>query len=310
MELAALGSLLGGVGQLAGGAAGLFGGGGGQRQDQSFFHNQFVAQMDWNKELARNGIQMRVADAKAAGLHPLYALGAPTFNPSSISIGQAGDGGVSGPDAGAALSRMGQGVERAAGAFKSKEDRALNALQQSQLEVNTLNKEKIGAEIEFIRAQTASTIARTSQAGTGPGVTTSQQFGTYEPKAPEIPNTRPGQPHAEAGPDAPANRYTRFPGGFHTALPAKDLNIDEASSPGWGTFMYTNRLLPFWDEKAHAEARPPQAPAPGFRWRITPFGWKQYPNSISDSEIERSIHGPYREPDWRRARRQASWRIE
>lgn len=44
-------------------------------------------QIDYQKEYAQNGIQWRVADAKKAGLHPLYALGAntPTYTPVDMT---------------------------------------------------------------------------------------------------------------------------------------------------------------------------------------------------------------------------------
>ncbi|AXH77386.1 MAG: DNA pilot protein [Microviridae sp.] len=59
---------------------------------------------DMQKDFAENGIQRKVADAKAAGIHPLYALGAstPQFSPSY----QAGD--VGGP-----IAQSGQDISRA-----------------------------------------------------------------------------------------------------------------------------------------------------------------------------------------------------
>jgi hypothetical protein len=48
-------------------------------------------------DLAKNSIQYRVADAQKAGIHPLYALGAPTLSTSHVT------------------SSMGQGVADAAG---------------------------------------------------------------------------------------------------------------------------------------------------------------------------------------------------
>lgn len=62
------------------------------------------------REFATHGIRWKVADAKAAGIHPLYALGASTtgFQPVTGDTGAMGRG-VSG--AGAAISR--HAVERA-----------------------------------------------------------------------------------------------------------------------------------------------------------------------------------------------------
>lgn len=283
MELAALGALLGGAGTFAGGAAGLFKGGGGQQNDQSFFHNQFVAQLDWQKELARNGIQMRVADAKAAGLHPLYALGAPAFNPSPINVGQADSSQLHGPGVSDALAKMGQGVERAASAFKKPEEKALNELQRAQIENLQLQREHIAAQTEHTRAQTASILARVGQGG-APGVSNDPVLGSHQLKPAEVTSATPGQDHRTAGPDSAANTYFRLPGGLTTALPNKDLNIEEASSPGWLSWMATNRVLPFFDTKTFNDAMPKQDPGPGRRWRLGPLGWRSVPVDIPERD--------------------------
>lgn len=293
MELSALGSLLGGLGTFAGGAGGLFGKGGGQQTDQSFFHNQFVAQLDWQKELARNGIQMRVADAKAAGLHPLYALGAPAFNPSPINVGQVDSSQLGGAGVGDALSRMGQGVDRALSAFKKPEERALNALQQAQLENLQLQKDQVAAQTELTRAQTASILARVGQAGS-PGMSNDPVLGRYELKPAEVVEATPGQSHRTAGPNSAANTYFSLPGGLTTALPNKDLNIEEASSPGWLSWMATNRILPFFDTKTFNDAMPKQDPGYGRRWRLGPLGWRSVPaDTISERDRYPHSRSPY-----------------
>lgn len=50
------------------------------------------SQEEQQREFAQKGIQWRVADAKAAGVHPLYAMGAqlPSFNPVSVMDNTAG----------------------------------------------------------------------------------------------------------------------------------------------------------------------------------------------------------------------------
>ena len=55
------------------------------------------------KEFAQNGIRWKVADAKAAGLHPLSALGAQTISYQPVSVGQDFS----------AFGQMGQDVSRA-----------------------------------------------------------------------------------------------------------------------------------------------------------------------------------------------------
>jgi len=70
-------------------------------------------------DLARNSIKYRVQDAKNSGIHPLYALGAPTMGSSVVSQPR------SNPVAG--LSQMGQDITRSLGS-KSKYDAQLEEL--------------------------------------------------------------------------------------------------------------------------------------------------------------------------------------
>lgn len=81
------------------------------------------------KEFAQNGIRWRVEDAKAAGIHPLYALGASTASFSPVQ-GYSGDGGVSD-----AFASMSQGFSRAAEAKMTKEERALAEVDRERQEV-------------------------------------------------------------------------------------------------------------------------------------------------------------------------------
>lgn len=110
-------------GAIAGPAASLLGSGlsflGGSNalaanQAQNAFANQMAQQQfQFEEDAAKNGIQWRVADAKAAGVSPLVALGAPTFNPGGVSVG---GGNQDNPyaGAGAGLVAMGQDLSRAA----------------------------------------------------------------------------------------------------------------------------------------------------------------------------------------------------
>lgn len=79
------------------------------------------------KEFAQNGIRWRVEDARAAGLHPLFALQGNTalYNPSPAVI----SGGLS-----SALGEAGQSVGRAVQGQESASEREATALQLKLLE--------------------------------------------------------------------------------------------------------------------------------------------------------------------------------
>lgn len=69
------------------------------------------------KEFAQNGIRWKVADAKAAGVHPLYAMGAQTSSFAPVSFGAG---------MGPALASMGQDVSRSMNATSTASERATN----------------------------------------------------------------------------------------------------------------------------------------------------------------------------------------
>ena len=99
--------------------------GGNKAQQNAEKKQQFNYQAQ--KEFAQNGIRWRVADAKAAGIHPLYALGASTNSYSPVS-GYAGDNGIS-----QAASEFGQGISRAVQAKMTRDEReAAQARQEMQ----------------------------------------------------------------------------------------------------------------------------------------------------------------------------------
>lgn len=72
-------------------------------------------QLHQQQQFAQMGIRWRVADAEAAGLHPLYALNAPLIQPSPIGIG--------GNPLGEGLANMGQEVSRAIRAQETPDQR-------------------------------------------------------------------------------------------------------------------------------------------------------------------------------------------
>lgn len=74
-----------------------------------------------NKDLAYNGVKIRVADAKAAGVHPAIALGLPGHSVPGTVVGDTSSS-SRGRDA---FESLGQGVSRAVEAMATKEDRLL-----------------------------------------------------------------------------------------------------------------------------------------------------------------------------------------
>lgn len=302
--LGQLGSFLGGVGQAAGGVAGLFGrGGGGGGTDASFYQNwrnddmAFAReQFEWSKELARSGLSMRMADAKAAGIHPLFAVGAGAPSAGgSISVNSAAppglyDAGARDADVGAGLANMGQGLGRALQATMNKQDREAEA---HQAVMRKLGVEGQQLDNDYKRMLIASEIARQSRtsAQVGPPFPGPSRFGVSEMKPNEVTTTQPGAPFAAAGPPQPSAEFQTMPSGAVMASPAQHLNIDEMSTPGYLTWMYENRVLPFFNntfrngkDKAQNAAPPKSMLPPGAdRWHFAfPGRWvPHYPEELS-----------------------------
>lgn len=129
MDIADLGQFLGGAGGLIGGVSGLFGGKSGRQIDPVQF--------------ATSQIQWRVADAKAAGIHPLYALGMnPSYPPADYV------GGAAGPDLGA----MGQGLERAGAALAKRSDKFTAQMQALALQRGELENQLLVEQIKRMNA--------------------------------------------------------------------------------------------------------------------------------------------------------------
>lgn len=272
MDIAAIGSLLGGAGQAAGGIAGLFGGGARDMTavNQSFAQNQFNANMAMQKEFAQNGIRWRVADAKAAGLHPLAAVGAAGASFSPVISSGGDSGGTPNRDIGASLANMGQGIGRAVAATQSPQEKVLTAFeiarQAQQLEHG-------GLQNDVLRAQLASTLAL-NNTSSGPGMP--GNVGQFEIKPAQVTSSQVGNPVNEAGPAQPGNRIVAMPGGHFVPLPAQSLNIDELTSPGGLTWQMTNRLLPLVDQTARNQSKPPLSDLPkgAHDWQFTMLGWR------------------------------------
>lgn len=117
------GSLIGAGSSLVGGLMG---------RDANRDHNaqaaaQAAANMAMQREFAQNGIRWKVEDAKAAGIHPLYALGASTPSFSPVSLGTAPDQSMS-----TAMADMGQNISRAVSSTRTAPEKELATIQLAQ----------------------------------------------------------------------------------------------------------------------------------------------------------------------------------
>lgn len=136
-----LGAGLGAVGSILGG-----------RKARKSQEKMMQQQLQYQREFAQNGISWRVADAKRAGLHPLYALGGSgaTYSPMS-TVGT--DSGMSD-----AFSKVGQAISNR----QTSEEKAMSGL---RLENAKLNNDLLKAQINNINRETSLASVGQSPAG-------------------------------------------------------------------------------------------------------------------------------------------------
>ena len=239
------------VGSLAGGVLGLVGNSQKNAANAAMSEQNYQAQ----KEFAQNGIRWKVADAKAAGLHPLAALGAMTnsYQPAQTMFES--------PDY-SFLGDMGQGIGRAVDAKRTQKER--DRQQDFQDTVNSLRLDSLRLQNEYTQAQIDSTkqdmvmqlarsaemAARTQQQvpampalGRG-GTKDAFPTGDVQPEISKVPTSVRGDPTTQAGTPPDARAYLSPFG--RVLLPTQDAadSIDSAFGAGihWSI---RNSLLPF-----------------------------------------------------------------
>lgn len=262
------GGIAAGVGAAVGGIAGLIGSG--QSQANAAKLNQL--NYEHQKEFAQNGIRWRVADAKAAGLHPLAALGAQgaSYTPSAV-IGDSPDYSF--------LKDMGQGIGRAMDAKTTAAERAdreqkENALFNEELKGKQLQNEETETRIQQMKwdmaldaARNAERSVRTQQqvppmpslAPDGslmPGQSNATSPGGIESKPAEIVVNEPGRPAQERGSITELGFLRTSDGGYQPVMSNDAKNRLEEDIAGTFAWNRRNRLSAWFDLD---RAKPPKA---------------------------------------------------
>ena len=100
------------------------------------------ANMALQREFAQNGIRWKVEDAKQAGIHPLYALGAstPSFSPVSANFSNQLDG----------LASASQDIGRAIDSTRTSSERMESRIARLQVEGMEIDNAKKRAELRLL----------------------------------------------------------------------------------------------------------------------------------------------------------------
>lgn len=252
----------------------------GANASQNAFANMMAQQqLDFEMAAAHNGISWRVADAKNAGISPLVALGAPTFNPGGVSVGGGNfDNPYSG--AGAGLSGMGQDISRAAMAAQSEKTRMETVLAAEKIRADTMassgEADKNAAQAGYYRALTD----KVSGSMIGPGIPApgSRHFVEGQGTPVGVVKTEPSKSISDAGGShsveagiTPAVKPVQMPNGGIDPQPSLGTSVGATGE----TVGYTirNRLNPpsgfhvGWDGAWY--------PDKGSTWWDRPFGYSR-----------------------------------
>lgn len=236
-----------------GAAASIFG----ANKDRKLAEDNANRNIALQKEFAQSGIQWKVEDAKAAGVHPLYALGANTHSFSPVQVGS---------NYADTYSKAGQDISRAISATESPNGRAASQMKI----IGALQVERAGLENELLRSQ----IAKEKAAANPPIPTAGQRYlldgqgptALVEPKALEriAPDPEKRQHEAAAITDQ-GHTWTGYGWAPTMSKDAKDrLEEDTLGTLGWNI---RNRVLPTFG----IDMNTPNVPLkPGHVWAFDP----------------------------------------
>lgn len=213
---------------------------------------------DAQEEFARMGVRWKVEDAKAAGIHPLYALGANTtsFTPSYVGDTSQAD----------MIRDTGQNINRAIQATASSDDRKVNQL---RLEGLALDNDLKRAEIAKTKAQIGPPMPLPGQTDFVPGQGNSSELVTTVPSKKVA--SQPGKPFQEAGwrPDV---SFARTATGLTPMIPEGLSESLEDDLIGKAMWRWRNSVLPNFGIGEPPGNAPPKG-ADGWVWSYGRQEW-------------------------------------
>lgn len=239
---------------------------------------QFQQNVQLQKDFAQNGIQWKVADAKAAGIHPIFALGGNTASYAPTSSNFTAD--MSMPNA---LSRAGQDIGRAVNATQNQATRVdafTQAAQALQLESLKLDNDVKRQELVSRNARMQQQInppMPVNQRYLIPGQAQTALGDLVKDKPMERAPGAPGQLHAEGGAITDTG-YAKTSGG-HFPVPSAD--VKERIEDDWyqqAAHSLRNNWLPMFSP--YFNDPPKGVPLKeGHAWVYDPiYGYKQVPD--------------------------------
>lgn len=269
------------AGALIGGGLGLIGNYLGGQQQREAVDSANAANREMNaannaqnerlqREFAQNGIRWRVEDAKAAGLHPLAALGAAGASGPVMTAGQDIPNTASGEMMSRMGETMGQNVSRAVSSTSTAEEQQIQKLQIANAQL----------ELEGKALDNQYRLAQLNQLSKGPAFPGSDNFmpgqgnsGLVKVNPAERSTSAPGRPAQEAG-WVPDVGYARTDTGL-TPVPSQNVKerIEDQIVPET-MWALRNQLAPnFTDSSAPPKSMLPKG-ATHWQWSYSKQEWQ------------------------------------
>lgn len=188
---------------------------------------------DMQREFAQKGIRWKVEDARAAGIHPLAALGASTSSFTPV---------FQGDSLGQAIAQSGQDIQRSINATRTADERRQveQASAARQTVLDSQAKAESDSRIRLNDAQAALAVSEQHRrnfvgppmpsmgdSGVAPGVVADPRYGAHRSVVPDVQTGRPGQPGVLAGPPSPLTRpfvFSHNGQNFNLRLPNTDID--------------------------------------------------------------------------------------
>lgn len=258
-----IGALISGLGSIA---SGVIGANASEKNNERLIADK-EEDRRLQKEFAQHGVRWKVEDAAAAGVHPLYALGANTVSYAPSSLGLQASNPASG------LASAGQDISRALNTTRTVGERA-DAFTKT---VQDLSVQKMGLENQLLSSQ----IAKLNQTQNPPMPSPGSQYlidgqgnapiGTVTPafkdkSADRVPSA-PGEPSQEGGAIADIG-FARTTTGW---APVASKDIKERIEDNFiqeRLFDIRNNFMPTIGQNWNP---PKQDPGSGNVWVFNPF---------------------------------------
>lgn len=238
------------------------------RERMDFDRAQAEREYERQKEFAQMGIRWKAEDTRAAGMHPLAAIGGmgASYSPT-ITAGAAPEvrpvySRSSGSAFGSALSEMGQNLARAQAATQTPIEREMEGLAIRNAQLRNANLEmELTARAASLMGQPLNPPAPAAVgAATAPVTVVPRQVTARDARDPGL-----------AAGSAPA--YERFQVTPQTSIDVPNQALAEgleAMPPGTATWMWVNRA---YDRAVHGYDKP-SASVPGHEWQWSVLGQK------------------------------------